>query len=125
MLLPRFLQRKPKNILPARLPGDSEFGRSPLPDDLLADLPWVAEFDPFDPADQVKLRLIFRVSSVKRQTFFVCSATNAQRKALANFASFPTHDEVSAAVVEPFGGGPFNVWATLPRPQLLKTYFVP
>ena len=51
-------------------------------------------------------------------------ATDAERKELATFSSFPTSDEVSAAVAERYGGGPFNVWATLPRPQLLRTFHV-
>lgn len=125
MLKPWFLRSKPKIILPEPAPDDSAFGRGPLPDDLLADVPWVAEFDLFDPAQTVKVRLILRGSTVKGQTFFVCRATDALRKALATFSNFPTSDEVSAAVVEPFGGGPLNLWATLPHPQLLKTYHVP
>ncbi len=51
MIKPRFLRSKPKITLPDRTPDDSEFGRGLLPDDLAADLPWVSEFDPFDPAD--------------------------------------------------------------------------
>ncbi len=110
MLKPWFLRPKPKITLPERAPDDSEFGRGPLPDDLLADLPWVAEFDPFNPAETVKIQLIPRVSRVKQQTFFVSSATDVQqRKALATFSSFPTSHEVTAAVVESHGGGPFNV----------------
>ena len=125
MLLPWFLRPKPKITLLAKAPDDSEFGRGTLPDDLFADLPWLAEFDSSNPAEQAKLRLILRVSNVRGQTFAICRATDAQRKALATFSGFPTRDEVTAAVVEPFGGGPFNVWATLPRPQLLKKYHVP
>ena len=124
MLRPRILQPKVRIILPFRPPDNSEFGRGTLPDDLLADLPWVSDFDPSNPADQAKLRLILRVSSVKGQTFFVCSATDAQRKALATFSSFPTSDEVSAAVAEKHGRGAYNVWAPLPRPQLLRTFHV-
>ena len=129
MLKPWFLQPKSRIIVSDRPPDDSGFGRDQLPDDLLASLPWVSDFDPFNPADQARLRLIIRVSNVKGQGFVVhsarvSSADGTLSKALATFASFPTHDEVSAAVAEPHGGGPYNVWATLPRPQLLRTFFV-
>ena len=124
MFRPWFLARKVRIILPDQASDDSEFGRGPLPDDVLADLPWVSEFDPSNPTDQARLRQILRVSSLKGQSFLVCRATDARRDALATFSSFPTRDEVSAAVAEPYGG-PFNVWATLPRPQLLRTYWVP
>ena len=130
MLTPSFFRRKPKVILPGRPPDESGFGRRLLPDDLVADLPWVSEFDPSTPADQARLRVILRASRVRGQGFVVhsarvSSADGTLSKALATFASFPTHDEVASAVAEPYGGGPFNVWATLPRPQLLKTYHVP
>ena len=124
MLKPWFLQPKVRIILPERAPDDSEFGRGLLPDDLVAGLPWVSEFDPFDPAEQSRLRLILRVSNVKGQTFLIRSAVDVEGKPLATFASFPTSDEVSAAVAEPYGRGPYNVWGTKPRPQLLRTYFV-
>lgn len=125
MLKPWFLRSKPKITLPVQASDDSGFGRGPLPDDVLADLPWAAEFDSSNPAGRAKLRLILRVSRVKQQTFFVSSATDVQqRKALATFSSFPTSYEVSAAVAEPYGGGAFNIWAALPHPQLLKTYHV-
>ena len=103
MLRPWFLQPKVKIIPPERTPDGSESGRGTLPDDLVADLPWVSEFDLFDPAQMVRVHLILRVSRVKGQTFSVISATDVQqRKALATFTSFPTSDEVSAAVSEPF-----------------------
>ena len=91
---------KSQNHPPLPNPDDSELGRGTLPDDLLADLPCVSKFDPFDPAQTVRLRLILMVSRVKGQTFSVCLATDAWRDALATFATFPTHDEVSAAVAE-------------------------
>lgn len=50
MLRPRFLQPKVRIILPGRTPDNSEFGRGLLPDDLIADLPWVSDFDPSNPA---------------------------------------------------------------------------
>ena len=125
MLRPCFLQPKIRIILPTRPPNDAEFGRGLLLDDVLADLPWVSEFDPSNPADQAKLRLILRVSRVKGQTFFVRSATDVEGKALATFSGFPTSDDVTAAVGEPHGRGPYNVWSTMPRPQLLRTYWVP
>ena len=125
MLRLRFLQPKVRIILPVRPPDNSEFGRGLLPDDFLAELPWISDFDLSNPADQAKLRIILRVSNVKGQVFSVCSTTDAQRKALATFSSFPTSDEVSAAVAEKHGRGVYNVWATLPRAQLLKTYHVP
>lgn len=124
MLRPRFLQPKVRIILPDRTPDDSEFGRGMLPDDLLAALPWVSDFDSSSPADQAKLRLIIRVSNVKGQTFFVCLATDAQRKALATFSGFPASDEVSAAVAEKHGRDAYNVWSSKPRPQLIRTFHV-
>ena len=124
MLRPWFLRPKPKIILPARPQGDSEFGRGVLPDDFVADLPWLSEFDPSNPVDQARLGVILRVSSVKGQSFVVCLATDAQRKALVTFASFPTSDEVSEAVAERYGGGVFNVWSSKPRPQLIRTFHV-
>ena len=124
MLKPWFLQSKPKIILPDRSPDACAFGRGPLPDELIADLPWVSDFDPFNPADQARLRLIIRVSNVKGQTFLVRSATDGQRMALATFTSFPTSDEVASAVAEKDGRGAYNVWATLPHPQLIRTFYV-
>ena len=93
MLRLRFLQPKVRIILPVRPPDNSEFGRGLLPDDFLAELPWISDFDLSNPADQAKLRIILRVSNVKGQVFSVCSTTDAQRKALATFSSFPTSDE--------------------------------
>ena len=124
MLKPWFLQPKPKIILPDQAPDDSGFGRGLLPDDVLSDLPWVSEFDLFDPVDQRRLRQVLRASTVKGQTFIVRSATDAQGEALATFSDFPTGDAVGAAVAEPYGRGPYGVWSTRPRPQLIRTYFV-
>ena len=124
MFRPWFLAREPRITLPEGAIDDSEAGRGPLPDDLLADLPWVSDFDPSNPADQARLRLILRASNVKGQTFLVRSATDFDGEAVATFSSFPTSDEVSAAVAEKHSGGPHNVWSTKPSPHLLRTYFL-
>jgi len=123
MLMPRFIKPKVKIALDRRTTASLDVDRGPLPTDLLSDLPWVADLDPSNPAERVRLKQILRASRVKGQTFLVRRLTESGGKPLASFNNFPTSDEISAAVVGRHGGGQFNVFSTKP-PQLLRTFLV-
>ena len=123
MLKPWFLQPKVNIALDRRTTDKVDVDRGPLPSDVLADLPWVADFDSSNPAERVRLRTVLRASRVKNQTFLVRRVTESGNKPLASFNHFPTIDEVSAAVAERHGGGQYNVFSTKP-PRLLRTFLV-